>query len=82
MTGRWEIKIREMRQSTMQGNYVCEENLVVLMNLQIDFSILWTNMLQSFRSEQIDTYNNLQMQIKSMISRMQLKILLQRMDHL
>jgi len=82
MAGRWEIKIREMRQSTMQGNYVCEENLVVLMNLQIDFSILWTNMLQAFRSEQIDTYNNLQMQIKSMISRMQLKILLQRMDHL
>jgi hypothetical protein len=78
----WGTQIREMRQSTENPNYVCEENLVLLMNLQIDFSNLWSNMLLSFRSGQIDNYNHLQMKMQNIISRMQLKILLQRMENL
>ncbi len=80
--GPWDIKFIEMRESTEKPNYVCEENLVLLMNLQIDFSDLWTNMLQSFRSKQIDNYSHLQMEMNNIISRMQLKILLHRMEHL
>jgi hypothetical protein len=78
----WSTKIRAIRLSTQNTNYVCEENLEVLMNFQLELSELWRIMQESFRTEQIYNYNNLQIQIKSMISRMQLKILLHRMEHL
>ena len=78
----WKKKMKEMMHNTRLPNYICEDNLVVLMNWQLDISKLWTDLLTSFRSEKRDEYNNLQMQMHSIISRMQLKILLQRLKRL
>jgi hypothetical protein len=61
--------------------YVCEDNLVSLMDFQIAFGRLWTNMLPSFISARMLEYNRLQLELNSLISRMQWAILLQRMKN-
>jgi len=78
----WNANIREMMQSTRNPSYICEENLEVLMNFQISFTKLWTDLQTTFREREMDRYNNFQMQMNSIISRMQLKILLQHLERL
>jgi hypothetical protein len=76
----WEKKWQTIRRSTEQQGYVCEENLVVLMDFQIQISQLWTHrQTESFRSAHMPQYSNLQLELNSLISRMQWAILLQRM---
>jgi hypothetical protein len=74
----WQNRLGAMRHHTTLAAYVCEDNLVALMNLQILFGKLWTNMLPSFISERMLEYSNLQLELNSIISRMQWAILLQR----
>jgi hypothetical protein len=74
----WERRLGAIRYSTTLAGYVSEDNLVFLMDLQILFGKLWTNMLESFRSAHMPKYSNLQLELNSLISRMQWAILLQR----
>jgi hypothetical protein len=56
----WQKRLGAMRHSTTLAGYVCEENLVFLMDLQIKLGKLWTNMLPSFISERMFEYSHLQ----------------------
>ncbi len=75
----WQRRLGAMRHSTTLAAYVCEENLVFLMDLQIHLGKLWTHKtVESFRSAHMPEYSNLQLELNSIISRMQWAILLQR----
>ncbi len=67
---------------TIAADYVREENVVDLMTLQVHLSKLWSDLLPSFQSEKIGKYNVLQMQLNSIISRMQFEVLLLRMQQM
>ena len=71
-----------MRKQTRSADYICENNLVILMNWWVEVTEHWKNVNTSVTEKEGDEYNTLQMMMDNIIIRMRLKILLNKMQDL
>ena len=72
----WKREMTQMMEETKTPNYICEDNLVILMNWRIAVSEHWEGVRDALRVSQREHYNTLQVKMDSIIARIQLKILL------
>ena len=78
----WKQEMTQMMGETMMANYICEDNLVILMNWRMAVSEHWEKVSNELRVSQREHYNTLQVKMDSIIARIQLKILLGKLAEL
>ena len=78
----WYQGMTGMGRQTERLEYICEENLEILMQWRCDVSLHWQELPESVKSMKRDEYNTLQLMIEGIISRMQMKVLLKKMEAL
>ena len=78
----WRGEMAAMVRATQNTDYICEENLVVLTNWRMAVSERWERVSQELREGQREHYNTLQVNMDSIIARMQFKILLGKLAEL
>ncbi len=78
----WAKEMTVMMRATTHTDYVCEYNLVVLMNWRMAVSEHWEKVRDAFRTHEREHYNTLQVKMDSIIPRMQFKILLDKLGEL
>ena len=75
----WAKEMTAMMRATTHDNYICEGNLVALMNWRMAVSEHWEKVSDAFRAHQREHYNTLQVKMDSIIARMQFKILMDKL---
>ena len=78
----WKQEMTQMMEETKTPNYICEDNLVILMNWRMAVSEHWEKVSGELRLSQREHYNTLQVKMDSIIARIQLKILLGKLAEL
>ena len=78
----WKQEMAAMVRATQHTHYICEENLVVLTNWRMAVSERWERVSQELREGRRAHYNTLQVNMDSIIARMQFKILLGKLAEL
>ena len=80
--GPWKRESTQIMGATETSNYICEDNLVILMNWRMAVSEHWEEVSDALRVSQREHYNTLQVKMDSIIARIQLKILLGKLAEL
>jgi hypothetical protein len=76
----WKQEMTRMQQETQSPTYICEINLVKLMNLRMVVSERWVDARMTLKTENArDRYAAIQVKMEVIIARMQLQILLVRL---
>ncbi len=76
----WKQEMTRMEQETQSPTYICEINLVKLMNLRMVVSERWVDARMTLKTENArDRYAAIQVKMEVIIARMQLQILLVRL---
>jgi hypothetical protein len=78
----WATEMTAMMRATTESNYICEDNLVVLMNWRMTVSEHWEKVSDAFRAHEREHYNTLQVKMDSIIDRIQFKILMDKLGEL
>jgi len=76
----WKGEMTGMEQETLTPNYICEINLVKLMNLRMVVSERWVDVRMGLKNQDTrDRYVVIQVKMEVIIARIQLEILLVRL---
>ena len=78
----WSEDASRLRKATKTPDYICENNLVTLMNWWGVVTEDWNNVKKSLEYESINKFQTLKMMMDNIITRMRLKILLNKMQDL
>lgn len=78
----WSEDASRLRKATKTADYICENNLVILLNWWGVVTEDWNHVKMSLRYENINEFDKLKMMMDNIITRMRLKILLNKMQDL